>query len=362
MKVSLVKESRAGEKRTLLLPNDVHNLCTVCNFQVEESTGVGLGIPDHEYASAGASIIDHKLAWSSADLILKLKRPSVNEIREMNDHSSIAALFHAETAPEIVDVLIQKRITAYSFEYFKDKKGNFPLMAATGELSGQQAIIYAAYHLQSHLEGSGRSLASCSTMGGAKVAVLGFGNVGKAATKLALSLGAEVILFRWSEKKHAVIEFEGHQIQCFPWDKSEARKVIPSCDVVICAIRISTFDTPVFLEKETIQNMRRGSVIVDATAGYGHGYIETSGKRTTLDNPYHIIYGVKHIKIRELPLGIHQTAANQISAIYTPYIKKMILAIKKGKIEPTSENALITRNGTICNPQVLRHYELRYQE
>jgi len=361
MIVSLVKESRKGERRALLLPKEVCELSKICDFQVEESTGNGLNLTDEDYAKAGARIVDHISAWSCADLILKLKCPTVDEIQEMQNQKSIAALFHAEVAPEIVDFLLQKRITSYSFEYFKDDNGCFPLMAATGELSGQQAIIYAAYHLQSHLDGSGRSFTSCSTMSGAKVAVLGFGHVGKAATKLALCMGADVVLFRWGENTYSQMEFEGHLLQCFPWNTLNAREIIPTCDVVIGAIRISTFDTPIFLGKEIVQQMRPGSIIVDVTAGYGHGYIETSDEVTSLNEPYRIVYGVKHIKIRELPLGIHRTAANQISTIYMPYIKSMILATKNGETDPISKRSIITKDGSIFNPQISRHYQLRYK-
>ena len=107
--------------------------------------------------------------------------------------------------------------------------------------------------------------------------------------------------------------------------------------------------------------MRPGSVIVDVTAGYGHGYIETSDEITTLDNPYRIVNGVKHIKIRELPLGIHQTAANQISSIYMPYIRDLIQSLQNGKTDPISSNGVITTNGRITNPQVSRHYKKRYK-
>lgn len=361
MIVSLVKESRKNEKRALLLPKEVYELSQICDFHVEESTGFGLDLSDEDYQKAGAKIVDHLSAWSCSDLILKLKCPSIDEIMEIQDKKSIAALFHAEVAPEIIDILIQKEITAYSFEYFKDENGNYPLMRATGELSGQQAIIYAAYHLQSHLSGSGRSLMSCSTMSGATVAVLGFGNVGQAATKLALNLGAKVILFRWSGDSICQIKFNGHVIECYPWNQVYLNKIVPNCDVVIGAIRISTFDTPIFLGKEIIYKMRPGSVIVDVTAGYGHGYIETSDETTTLNNPYHIVNGIKHIKIRELPLGIHQTAANQISSIYMPYIKHLIQSLQNGKTDPISSNGVITMNGRITNPQVFRHYEKRYK-
>jgi NAD/NADP transhydrogenase alpha subunit len=112
---------------------------------------------------------------------------------------SIAALFHAEGTPDVVAELLARGITAYSFEYFQDDDGTFPLMTATGEIAGQMAVVYAAYHLQSHLDGSGVSLAACTYAPAARVAVIGYGNAGRAATAAALALGAEVTVYTWRQ-------------------------------------------------------------------------------------------------------------------------------------------------------------------
>ena len=195
MIVSLLRERRPGELRVLLLPEDAARLCKICWLQVETGAGLGLGIPDDAYAHAGARIICGEDAWASADLLLKLKAPSVAEVRRIRRCASIAALFHAEGNPDVVAELLARDITAYSFEYFQNDDGSFPLMAATGEIAGRMAVIYAAYHLQSHLDGSGISLPACTHAPAAKVAVIGYGNAGRAAAAAALALGAEVTVY-----------------------------------------------------------------------------------------------------------------------------------------------------------------------
>ena len=163
MIVSLLRECRPGELRVLLLPQDAARLCEICDLHVETGAGRGLGIPDDAYARAGARITSTGDAWGSADLLLKLKAPMVAEVRRIRHGASIAALFHAEGTPDVVAELLARQITAYSFEYFQDDDGAFPLMAATGEIAVRRmAVIYAAYHLQSHLDGSGVSLPACA--------------------------------------------------------------------------------------------------------------------------------------------------------------------------------------------------------
>ena len=137
MIVSLLRECLPGELRVLLLPKDAVQLCEICDLQVETGAGRSLGIPDDAYVQAGARITGTPDAWGTADLLLKLKAPTLAEVRRIRCGGSIAALFHAEGTPGIVTELLARKITAYSFEYFQDSDGAFPLMAATGEIAGQ---------------------------------------------------------------------------------------------------------------------------------------------------------------------------------------------------------------------------------
>lgn len=364
MIVSLVKETRLGEKRVLLLPEHLKLLSGFCDLYVEKDAGEAMGISDNDYISIGATIVEKECAWNLADLVLKLKRPSLDEIKMMHNGSSIAAVFHAEVVPDLIDLLVKKKITSYSFEYFQDADGNFPLMSATGDISGKQAIIYAAYHLQSHIEGSGKMFASTKTVEGAKVAILGFGNVGESAARLALAMGAEVFIIRWGASEEAEVEINKKKVGVFKWSKKVLDEIIPQCDVVIGAIRVSTFDTPVFFGSSLLNKMKKGSVIVDVTAGYGAGYIEPSDKTTSLNEPYRIVNGIKIIKIRELPLGVHLTAAQQISAVFIPYIKKLVASLnKKDSVNMLTRTfGVITDRGNIVNQEIQKHYEIKFKE
>jgi alanine dehydrogenase len=359
--VSLLRESRAGELRVLLLPRDAARLCEICDLQVETGAGHGLGIPDDAYVRAGARITSTLAAWSRSDFLLKLKAPTVAEVRRVRRGALIAALFHAEGTPGVVAELLAREITAYSFEYFQDEAGAFPMMAATGEIAGQMAVIYAAYHLQSHLGGSGVSLPACACAPAARVAVIGYGNAGRAAAKTALALGAEVIVYT----RHQACDAEprtGTFPKFRPLSDPGAADGLARSDVIIGALRISTFDTPPVVTGGIVRRMRAGSVIVDVTAGYGAGYIQTSAELTSLDTPCRIVGGVKHIKIRTLPLGVHRSAAAQISRIYAPYIYRLIASLSGQSEDPAGQRGKIIAAGQILNPQVRRHYEAGFRE
>jgi alanine dehydrogenase len=355
--VSLLRESRPGERRVLLLPAEAAKLSGICRLQVETGAGTGLGIPDSAYQDAGALIAAPAAAWQ-ADLLLKLKAPTISEITRICRPAAVAALFHAEGNPDLVTETLDRDITAYSFEYFQDDEGRHPLMAATGEIAGQMAVIYAAYHLQSHLGGSGVALQACAHVPGAHVAVIGYGNAGQAAARAAATLGAQVTVWTRNAITPPPDTLIEHRVLSDPAVVSE----LAGADVIIGAIRISTYDTPPVVTEGIVQRMRPGSVIVDVTAGFGAGFIETSGHLTTLDDPCRPVHGVKHIKIRTLPLGVHRTAATQISRLYLPYVRALAASLSGGPPDPVSERGKIISGGQILNEHVRKHYQAGYRE
>jgi alanine dehydrogenase len=355
--VSLLRESRPGERRVLLLPDEAAELSGICRLQVEAGAGTGLGIPDSSYQHAGALITGRAAAWRG-DLLLKLKAPAVSELRGMGCPASIAALFHAEGDPDLVTELLNRHITAYSFEYFRNDDGGYPLMAATGEIAGQMAVVYAAYHLQSQLDGSGVALPACAHVPGAQVAVIGNGNAGRAAARTAAALGARVTV--WT--RSAVMPPPDTPVRYCLLGDPDAGRDLAGADVIIGAIRISTYDTAPVITDGIVQRMRPGSVIIDVTAGFGAGFIETSGQLTTLDDPCRLVHGVKHIKIRTLPLGVHQTAAAQISRLYLPYVRRLVASLSDGPPDPVSERGKIISAGEILNEHVRKHYQAGYRE
>lgn len=365
LRVALVRETGTGELRPLLLPKEVGGFQQLhVELLVEAGLGSAVDFDDAEYAAAAPQVrvVDEDVAWRTADVLLKLKRPTLAELTRLRTGTTVAALFHAEVAPDLVDRLLDARLRAYSYEYFRDSSGEHPLMAATGEIAGKQAIIYAAYHLQSHLEGAGRLLTSSQFASSPVIAVLGYGHAGRAAAALARAMGAETFVFRWREQDNLDPVASSPGLTFLPWRADIAERVIPTCDALIGTIRISTFDTLPFVTENIVRRMRPGSVIVDVTAGYGSGYISTSARTTTLLQPYVMVHGVKHIKIRELPLGVHRSAAQQISACYGPHLVALVRALSDGGTYEIAERGKITEYGRITNDHVRRHFELRYNE
>ena len=189
----------------------------------------------------------------------------------------------------------------------------------------------------------------------------GTGTPGGQQPRTALALGAQVTVYTLHERPDGE-PGTGICPKFLPLGDPGAADGLAQSDVIIGALRISTFDTPPVVTADIVQRMRAGSVIVDVTAGFGAGYIQTSAEVTSLDEPYRVVSGVKHIKIRTLPLGVHRTAAAQISRLYTPAVCRLIAGLSGQSEDPVAQRGKIIAAGRILNPQVRRHYEAGFRE
>ena len=118
-----------------------------------------------------------------------------------------------------------------------------------------------------------------------------------------------------------------------------------AADIVIGAILISTFDTPPILERRHIASMSTGSVIVDATAGYGSGYVETMPDDMSLEPV--AVSGIIHVKIDRYPALVPATTVREVSREFVA----AVMAILQGR----GEVALVVGDGRVSNVEVQRH-------
>lgn len=190
--ISIIKEKRAGEYRVILTPREV-KLFVDKGFKVlvEYGAGENIGISDISFEEAGAYLVDTETAWNSSKLILKYKPPTDEEIEYLDETKVLGAVYHAEGNLPLVSKLMNSGVTAFTYEFFRTKEGIFPLSVASSEIAGKVAVIYGAYHLQRQLGGEGVLLAPVVNVRGPKVLIIGYGNAGSAAARLAVAMGGQ---------------------------------------------------------------------------------------------------------------------------------------------------------------------------
>jgi len=355
--ISILKEQRSGEKRVILLPDAVKEFSNRgFRVLVEADAGLLAGYDDQAYERAGATIVDRHSAWSASNVVFKYKAPTPEEYEYFRPDLHLASFMHAEGNLPMVDAMCRSGVAAYALEFFCTARGECPVPTSDNEISGKLAILLAAYHLQSHMGGSGVLLSDVPGSPRPKVVVVGYGNAGGAAARLAASMGAEVTVFgtRWEGLRKFMASVPAN-VHCFLNEPKAFELAVLEADVIVGAILISTYDTPPMLSEDLVRRMKKGSVIVDVTCGYGAGYMPSFTDLTTYDAPFYVRHGILHCKIDAMPASVPLTAATATSANVWRYLLAMAEDIHNGAPDPTSRNGCIVAEGKIVHAEVLRH-------
>ena len=358
--ISIIKEKKLGEKRVILLPQHVRLLINngykVC---VEHDAGINLGFSDTEYSNAGADIVSEEVAWEKGDLIIKYKPPTKNEFKYIKEHQNIAALCHAESDFQLMNEFIRKRCTVFTFEFFRDEKGKFPLAVPGGDIAGKVAMIYAMFLSHTQIGGKGKLPIRIEGVEPPTIGVIGYGNVGNSIIELALKLGNRVIVFGSNIKKmkEYASRFPGQPIEFYESRPEVLLSKMKEIDVLFGAILISTYNTQPIVTKEMIDCMKEGSIIIDVTCGYGDGYMPFFEKKTDLNNPFYLQDGKLFVKIDNLPCAYHNTTTQAYSNNVAPYIVKLCDYLFMNKSDNCVIHGKIFDNGSITHEVIQEHYD-----
>jgi alanine dehydrogenase len=356
--IGFPRESTPGDRRTLLTPGVAGQL-RQAGFDVVTEPGIGSGVfgDDADLAAQGVRFAEPDTVWA-APLILRYKNTDPADLGRLRPGQTIGALFHAEGDPALLAALASSRASAYSYE-FVTEDGRFPLAAPGGEIAGVQAVLHGAHALQT---GAGRGVLLAHVTGAtaAQVAVIGCGNVGAAAARTAAALGAEVtVLVRSADSASRYRASTPAGVRIALNTRDVRRTVLAQADLVIGAILISTFDTPPMITEADLHGMRTGAVIVDATAGYGPGYLPTAGPVQRPGDPPLVVHGVLHLKLDALPALVPVTTTQAYTANAAPYLVRLAHVALRGAVDPAIEAARIAQDGHLTHP-VCRHHAQFY--
>lgn len=359
--VSILKESRDGDLRVIALPGEVASFVELgYRVFVEHGAGIGQGATDEDYRSAGALVVGTDEAWTSSDVVFKCRCPSEAEYRYFRPGLHLSSTFYLGDKPELAQVLTDRGVNAYSYEMFEADDGSFPLMTTDSEISGQMAVIYAAYHLQDQFGGSGKMLGRMPGVPPTRVLVIGHGNAGGAAARTAASLGAEVTVVGTSlaRLRRFAATVPGN-VTCSVNSPELMARLVPESDVIIGAILISNHGTEAIVPEELVAQMRSGSVIIDVTCGYGPGYLPTADHRTRELTDAYLRHGVVHLKNDCMPKLVYLTATAAMSQAAFPYLLALAQAAHGGAADSVSRRGQVTRDGAVVHPHIQEELRLR---
>jgi alanine dehydrogenase len=322
--IGIPKETSFQERRVALVPEAVSLLVSNGHrVKVETKAGEGANFSDRDYSEAGAEICHSTDELFKCDIVLKVAPPSEEEIEMMGGNQTLISALQISTQPkEILQKLIQKKITAVAWDYIRDDSGAFPVVRTMGEIAGTTSILLAGDMLSCFGKGKGMMLGGIAGVQPTEVVVIGAGTVGEYATRAALGLGASVKVFDNSLSKLRRLQNDlGVRVYTSVIQPKVLEKALRRADVVIGALRASLGRTPCVVSEEMVQQMKEGSVIVDVSIDQG-GCFETS-RVTSHDNPTFVEHGVIHYCVPNIPSRVARTASFALSNIFAPILLDM---------------------------------------
>jgi alanine dehydrogenase len=325
MRIGVPKETKIGETRVSMTPS----LCRRCvslgaEVVVEQCAGVSAGFKDAEYRQAGASIVGSAPeVWSAGDLILKVKEPLPAEYDLLRDGQTLFTYLHLAAGAELAKVLLKKRILGIAYETVEGADGQFPLLKPMSQIAGRLSIQIGAYFLQSQHGGSGVLLGGIpGTMPG-HVVVVGAGNSGAHAVQMAAGMGARVTVLDLDTRKLEALDTEYRgRIVTLMSNPANIEQEVGDADLLIGAVLIPAAKAPIVVSKQTVSQMRPGSVIVDIAIDQG-GCIETI-RPTSHSKPVYEDQGVIHYAVPNMPALVGRTSTLGLTQATEPYVAMLV--------------------------------------
>jgi NAD(P) transhydrogenase subunit alpha len=368
--VAVTRERRAGETRVATTPEAVKKLLALgVSVIVETGAGVSASTPDAEYAAAGAKIgPDLAGTLDDADILLKVRGPSDEEIAHLKRGAIVVGLLNPHLERETLEALAGACVDAYAMEFVPrtSRAQAMDALSSQANLAGYRAVIEAAEHY-------GRAMPMMMTAAGAiapaKVFVMGAGVAGlqaiatarrlgavvtatdvrPAAREQVESLGAKFIAVEDEEFKAAETAAGYAKPMSAEYQAKQAALVadhIKKQDIVITTALIPGRAAPRLVSEEQVMSMKPGSVLVDLAVEQG-GNI--AGARPDKIVP---VGGARIIGISNLAGRIPADA----SSLYARNLAAFAaLLIKDGAVAPDQEDdilksTLVTHGGDITHP------------
>jgi len=363
MIIGVPKEVKVEEYRVSAPPMAVGVLTKAGHkVLVQSKAGEGSGFSDEEYVKAGATIIEKaEGVWEQAEMIYHVKEPIPPEYPLLRKDQILFTYLHLAAEKELTLTLMSKGVIAIAFETVELPDGSTPLLNPMSEVAGKLSIRVACQYLAKIYQGKGKLLGGVTGVPPAKVVVLGGGIVGSSAAKMALGLGARVVLLDINVERlrylSEVLHGNFETVVSNPYSVAEAVK---DADVVIGAVLVKGARAPVVLTKEMVKNMKPGSVVVDVAVDQG-GCFETTHP-TTHKDPIYIVDGVIHYCVTNMPGMVPLTSTMALSNATLPYALKIAnLGYREAlKIDNALKKGLNVFNGKITNKLVAEAFDLEY--
>jgi H+-translocating NAD(P) transhydrogenase subunit alpha len=369
MKIVVAAETDAGEPRVAATPETVKKMIALgAEVAVEPGAGVKSGILDADFAAAGAAVA--RDAFSSADIVLKVRRPQAAELARLKKGAFVIALMDPFGNEAALRAMAEAGIVGFAMELLPriTRAQVMDVLSSQANLAGYRAVIDGSAEY-------GRALPMMMTAAGTvpatKVFVMGAGVAGLQAIATARRLGAVVTATDVRPAAKEQVESLGAKFVAVEDDEFKAAETaagyakemskeyqakqaalvadhIKKQDIVITTALIPGRQAPRLISKEMVASMRPGSVIVDLAVERG-GNVEGVEADSVVETG-----GVKIVGYSNVPGRIAATAsslyARNLLAFLGVLIDKKTKALSVNWDDDIVKATALTRDGAIVHP------------
>ena len=366
MRIGCPKEIKAQECRVGLTPAGVDALVRAGHeVYMEDRAGLASGFSNEEYMAQGAKILPTaKEVYDIADMIVKVKEPLEPEYELMHEGQIMFTYLHLAPDPEQTQALLRKKVTGIAYETVQLADRSLPLLQPMSEVAGRLSIQVGSRMLESNCGGRGILLGGVTGVERANVVIVGGGNVGTNAAKMAVGLGANVTVIDLNVKRLAYLDdIFGGRVQTLLSNSYNIARAVKDADLVVGCVLIPGAKAPKLVTEEMVKTMKPGSVLVDVAIDQG-GSIETIDRITTHADPYFVKHGVIHYSVANMPGAVPRTSTLALTGATLPYALKIanLGAEEACRRDPALMKGLNTYNGHLTFKAVADDQGLEYTD
>jgi len=340
--VGVPRETAPGERRVAMTPDTVKRLTNSgVVVRIERGAGLASGHDDAAYEAAGATIVPDARAAHEADMVIRVQKPTPEEIALMRRGATLIALLQPLTSHDLMRDLAAHDIIAFSMDAIPrtTRAQSMDVLSSQATVSGYKAVLLAADALPKFFP---MLTTAAGSIIPAKVLVVGAGVAGLQAIATARRLGAVVEAYDTRPVVKEQVESLGAKFVDIPVDTSDtqtaggyAKEVsaetlrkqqevladhAAKSDVVITTAAVPGRAAPRLISQETVERMRPGSVIVDLAAETG-GNVEVTRPGETIEHNGVTVVGQLNLP-STMPVHASQMYAKNIQNLLALMINK----------------------------------------
>lgn len=364
-----------AETRAAASPETVKKYIALgCSVKVQSGAGLSSNMIDADYEEMGAVIVATMAeALSDADIILKVNRPSAEEVAVMKEGAIVVALLEPFEDPASLEAIAAKNITAFSMEFMPriSRAQSMDVLSSQSNLAGYKAVIDAAAHFNQALP---MMMTAAGTVPPAKVFVMGAGVAGLQAIATAKrlgsivsatdvrpavkeqveSLGGKFVAVENEEFKAAETAGGYAKEMSDDYKKEQAELVakhIMAQNIVITTALIPGRPAPTLVTAEMVHSMRPGSIIYDMAVERG-GNCELARPGEIINENGVLVLG---------PLNIPGALAGNATSLYAKNVANFLALFvsKEDGLQIDFEDeiiqgTLVTNDGKIVHPNLIK--------